>query len=157
MPHLSKAAGACILICSKLSNLCTTWSGSDTRCDQVLTNKWTKKRTGTWLSWNSVPASDTRHDQDLMNKWMKTTNESHVSDNAYCHYWYGWNHYKSKSGRDWYAWYIRIFDTNCYSRRHKTSCPLSIPWSSILHQFVSVATRSSVYSLFRSWRAKKHS
>jgi hypothetical protein len=57
---------------------------------------------------------------------------------------YGWNHVKRKSGRDWY---IRIFDTNCYSRRHKMACPLSIPWSSILHQFVSVATRSSVYSL----------
>ncbi len=54
---------------------------------------------------------------------------------------YGWNHDKRKSGRDWY---IRIFDTNCYSRRHKTSCPLSIPWSSILHQFVSIATHSSV-------------
>ncbi len=55
MPHLSKAAEACKFIPSKLSYLCTTCSANDTRCDQVLTNKWTKKRTGTWLSWNSVP------------------------------------------------------------------------------------------------------
>jgi hypothetical protein len=67
---------------------------------------------------------------------------------------YGWNHDKRKSGRDWY---IEFLTQTAIVGRHMTSCPFSTPWLAVLHQFVSVATCSSVYFLFRSRRTYNRS